>query len=184
MPVYMSVSMPVCLLIYLSICLSIFCLFVYLHTCLHFHLFIFLFIVCYLWRLYQCRFQLDVYTVVSFLFEPFFTSPDLTSYMTYRHRKNSYSAALLSFDSQQDHTARPECYIQETSDIRYSSDKNTHAGSERGLHASYITYSERQALLNSDRNRVKRLDWKNDDMAKAHESSELKAFCTARLCGR
>jgi WD domain, G-beta repeat len=97
------------------------------------------------------------------------------------HRKGSYGAALLSFDWQQDHTARPEYYLQETPDIRYSS--SSHQYRNMGPHSSDISFSERQALLNSDRNRVKRFDWKNDDVAKAHESSGVTSILYSP-CGR
>jgi WD domain, G-beta repeat len=97
------------------------------------------------------------------------------------HRKGSYGAALLSFDWQQDHTARPECYLQENPDIRYSS--SSHQNRNVGPQSSDIGFSERQALLNSDRNRVKRFDWKNDNVAKAHESSGVTSILYSP-CGR
>ena len=120
-------------------------------------------------------------------------------------RKGSYDAALLSFDWQQDHTAKVEYSVEQLDessstnshsakttqnihqDVTYYTPHTQHGTYSKGRTDGFISYSERAAQGFADRNRMKKFDWTRDQLAKAHESSGPRFFtCSAiviRLLG-
>lgn len=112
-------------------------------------------------------------------------------------RKGSYGAVLMSFDWQQDHTARVESsrdddshtFMKEGSSSSSSSFSSFSSSSssnfsytDRGGVSSF-TSMQRAEHFNSDRNRMKKFEWKKDDVAKAHEASGVNSILFT-ACGR
>ena len=93
----------------------------------------------------------------------------------------------MSFDWQQDHTARVESYhdedsysFQNTNSTSTSPSSSADADKEC---ASTFTSMQRTAQSHSDKNRMKKFEWKKDDVAKAHEASGVTSILFT-ACGR
>jgi WD40 repeat protein len=94
---------------------------------------------------------------------------------------------LMSFDWQQDHTARVESSRDDDSytfmkEGSSSSSSSSASYADRGGVSSF-TSMQRAEQFNSDRNRMKKFEWKKDDVAKAHEASGVNSILFT-ACGR
>lgn len=99
----------------------------------------------------------------------------------------------MSFDWQQDHTARVETYhdddsysFQKKAPISISTSTTipaTISAYAQEEVASTFTSMQRTAQFNSDKNRMKKFEWKKDDVAKAHEASGVTSILFT-ACGR
>ena len=96
----------------------------------------------------------------------------------------------MSFDWQQDHTARVETYhdddsytFQKKAPTFTSTSTLLSSYAQEEEVASTFTSMQRTAQFNSDKNRMKKFEWKKDDVAKAHEASGVTSILFT-ACGR
>ena len=115
--------------------------------------------------------------------------PLLISFTFGNIRKGSYDAALLSFDWQQDHTAKAEYSVKSSYDtnsaqnhrvdsaqsvhqhVTYYAPLTQHSASRNNSTPHAISYFEMAAQDHEEMNRMKKFNWTKDQLAKAHESS-------------